>query len=112
MMIPEQTITVYVRDLSDVPLSILRPAIEQCRAESHFFPSVAAIKEKASAMATANSAAAHPDSCKCHGTGMYVPEGVDADGYKFGARRCDGLPARPEGFIGPPDPDDDIDENW
>jgi hypothetical protein len=85
VVIAEQTIEVYAKDLSDLPLDTLRRAIEVCRSESRFFPTVADIRERANALAV--PAAEPPIDCpRCFGQGMEII--TTAGGYKA-ARRCD-----------------------
>lgn len=85
--IAEQTIEVYARDLSDVPLDVLRRAIKTCRTKAKFFPTIAEIREAAAAMPAITDT---PVDCgKCFGTGIYMPEGQGDDGYKLPAQRCD-----------------------
>ncbi len=87
VVVTEQTIDVYVRDLWDVPMRILKPAIEECRSELRFLPTVAEIRDKASAMAGAKADNPIFANCKrCFGLGM--EQFIDVDGYKV-VRRCD-----------------------
>lgn len=46
VQIGEQTITVYVNALKDVPLNALSAAVEQAGSEAEFFPSVAEIRKR------------------------------------------------------------------
>lgn len=101
----EKTVKSYVWSLSDLSQITLRAAIEKCVATSKFFPSVAEIRENASAVVTEGKGGSHPDSCACFGVGWIVPEKVD--GYSPGARRCEGVTG-----VMADDNDSDIDRNW
>lgn len=48
--VPERTIRIYIQMLSDIPVEILRRAAEQCLAECEFFPTIAAIRDRALAL--------------------------------------------------------------
>jgi len=48
--ITDATREVYVKMLSDIPLGVLEPAIQQAMAESEFLPTIARIREKALAL--------------------------------------------------------------
>lgn len=83
-VIAEQTIEVYAKDLFDLPLDVLRTAVEACRKEFRFFPAVADIREKAAALKVASNEA--PIDCpRCFGTGFEQYR----DGIYASARRCD-----------------------
>lgn len=59
--ITDQTIEAYIAMLEDVPIEILRVAIQQCANDSKFFPSLAEIRERVAAVtrpAKANAAEA------------------------------------------------------
>lgn len=59
--ITDQTIEAYIAMLGDVPIEILRVAVQQCANDSKFFPSLAEIRERVaivSGPARANSAEA------------------------------------------------------
>lgn len=45
--VPERTIRIYIQMLLDVPVDVLRVAAEQCLAECEFFPTIAAIRDRA-----------------------------------------------------------------
>lgn len=49
--VTEATIEVYISMLKDVPLEYLTAAVEQCMAESEFFPTIAKIRDKALSLA-------------------------------------------------------------
>jgi hypothetical protein len=84
-VIAEQTIEVYAKDLSDLPLDVLRTAVETCRREFRFFPAVADIREKAAALKVTNNEP--PIDCpRCFGVGMEIRK--DKQGYST-TRRCD-----------------------
>lgn len=83
VVIAEQTIEVYAKDLADIPLETLHSAIELCRRESRFFPTVPELRERAASITRAE-APRHPDSCICFGTGLVISE---QGGYKE-SRRC------------------------
>ncbi len=51
--ISEATIDVYVRELFDVPLAMLKRATSQALESCRFFPTVAELREKADAMCRA-----------------------------------------------------------
>lgn len=81
----------YVWSLSDLSLQVLQIAIERT-IDTHKFstlPTVAEIRENASEVTVNSSATSHPSNCRCFGLQMYVPDGRDEEGYKFGARRCE-----------------------
>lgn len=101
VVIAEKTIEVYAEDLADIPIESLRVAVQMCRQESRFFPTVTEIRGRAVSLSRTKDQ--HPDSCACFGTGMIQSE-PDALGYSA-ARRCNGKP------IGPPDPDADV-NSW
>jgi hypothetical protein len=108
-VITEQTVDVYVRDLWAVPLRILRPAIEDCRADARFFPTVAEIREKAGALVGISRENSQFADCKkCFGAGMETY--VDVDGYTV-ARHCDHKTEPPPKLVAPTDPDDDL-KDW
>lgn len=50
--VADDTISLYVRMLGDIPLDLLDATVEQCLAESKFFPSVAELREKAFALSS------------------------------------------------------------
>lgn len=45
--VSDETYKVYGRMLDDIPIQVLRQSVEQCIAESKFFPTVAELREKA-----------------------------------------------------------------
>lgn len=97
VVIAEQTIEVYAKDLSDIPLDTLRSAIELCRRESKFFPTVLELRERADTIKP-RITEPPPDCPRCLGTGMEII--TTSGGYKA-SRRCDHVT----------DQDEDI-SNW
>ena len=45
--VPERTIRIYIQMLLDIPTEVLRVTAEQCLAECEFFPTIAAIRDRA-----------------------------------------------------------------
>lgn len=85
VVIAEQTIEVYAKDLSDIPLDTLRAAIELCRRESRFFPTVPELRERADSIMPKTANKPPPDCPRCFGSGFeQYREGLYAT-----ARRCD-----------------------
>jgi hypothetical protein len=85
VVIAEQTIEVYAQDLADIPLERLSAAIELCRQESKYFPTVAELRERVDAIKTQSSEP--PSDCpRCFGQGMEIL--TTATGYRT-SRRCD-----------------------
>lgn len=85
-----QNIKGYVWSLGDLSTDVLKAAIMRCVETAKFFPTIAEIRENASAISTNGKDGKHPDDCACFGTGMIIPERVN--GYSAGARRCDYVP--------------------
>lgn len=48
--VSDATVEVYITMLKDIPLDILTASVQQCMAESEFFPTVARIREKSLAL--------------------------------------------------------------
>lgn len=100
----EQNVKGYVWSLSDLNQIALRAAIERCVNTSKFFPTVAEIRENASAVVIEGKGIGHPASCLCWGSGFVQ---MKVDGYNQ-ARPCGGAEIDSD-----TDGDDsDIDRNW
>ena len=50
VQVSTETVNVYVRMLKDIPLEVLTTSVEQCMAESEFFPTIARLRNKALAL--------------------------------------------------------------
>jgi hypothetical protein len=48
--VTDATIEVYISMLKDIPLEVLTASVEQCMAESEFFPTIAKLRNKALAL--------------------------------------------------------------
>lgn len=83
--VTEETIDVYVRELYDVPLTLLQRGTTQALEACHFFPTIAELREKIDAMVTQQYQAPAFTCPKCFGCGM--EQYRDDLGYNV-ARRC------------------------
>ena len=83
--ISEATIDVYVREMYDVPLTLLQRGTTQALEVCRFFPTIAELREKIDAMVTHQYQAPSFDCPKCFGAGM--EQYKDDLGYNV-ARRC------------------------
>jgi len=83
--ISEQTIDVYVREMYDVPLTLLQRGTTQALESCRFFPTIAELREKIDAMVTQQYQAPSFNCLMCFGAGM--EQYKDDLGYNV-ARRC------------------------
>ncbi len=67
--ISEATIDVYARELSDVPLALLKRSTSQALESCRFFPTVAELREKVDAMMSRTHQAPAYSCQKCFGSG-------------------------------------------
>src|ERR1043166_1167115 len=83
--ISEDTIDVYVRELYDVPLTLLQRGVTQALESSRFFPTIAELREKIDAMVVKEYQAPAVTCPKCFGCGW---EQYRDDFNYNAARRC------------------------
>jgi hypothetical protein len=69
VLISEDTIDVFARELYDVPLVLLRRATTQAMESCRFFPTIAELREKIDAMVTRQYQAPSSSCPKCFGSG-------------------------------------------
>ena len=85
VVISEQTIEVFARELYDVPLVLLRRGTTEAMEACRFFPTIAELREKINAMVTKEYNAPSVTCPNCFGCGM--EQYRDDLGYNV-ARRC------------------------